>query len=74
MAAVGKQEQGYPRRITTRNTIRMIKVRRRRKIQQKHKNSNEKQQQQGKNNDRNRQMDKTTNMITRIRVRRKSRI
>jgi len=47
MAAVGKQEQGYPRRITTRNTIRLIKVSRRRRrrssIQQKHKESNEKQ-------------------------------
>lgn len=30
MSAVGKQEQGYPRRIT-RNTIRMIKVSRRRR-------------------------------------------
>lgn len=60
-----------PRKTTTRNKIRMIKVSsRRRRIEQKHKDSNEKHQQQGNNNDRNRQTDKTTNMIRRIRVRR----
>jgi len=60
-----------PRKITTRNTIRMIKVSRwRRRIEQKHKDSNEKQQ-EGNNNDTNRQTDKTTNMI---RARRRSRI
>jgi hypothetical protein len=60
-----------PRKIT-RNTIRMIKVSRRRRIEHKHKDSNERQQQG--NNDTNRQTDKTTNMIRRIRARRRSRI
>jgi hypothetical protein len=61
-------------RITTRNTIRMTKVSKmRRRIEQKHKDSNGKQQ-QGNNDDRNRQTDKTKNMIRRIRVRRRSRI
>jgi hypothetical protein len=55
-----------PRRIT-RNTIRKIKVSRKmRRIEQKHKDSNQTQQ-QGNNNDRNRQLDKTTNMIRRKR-------
>jgi hypothetical protein len=61
-----------PRKIT-RNTIRMIKMSRRRRTEHKHKDSNERQQ-QGNNNDTNRQTDKTTNMIRRIRARRRSRI
>jgi hypothetical protein len=66
-------ETRIPRWITTRTTMKLIKVSSGRIIEQKHKDSNEKQQ-QGNDNDRNMQTDKTTNMIRRIRVRKRIRI